>query len=191
MRRAFYLSLFAAVLPALIAGYPAAAAAKAEKQKPDLTFTGVEALVFGVPCTATYTSKSLGTTLCSVYTGTISGPSFGKAWRAAVIDLTITRAAAGDTSPDGCHGMYLNIQFSNGTDIQTLYGFGSVCGPDNSASNYQAGEVLTGNGGWARIDSNGNGTGLGTFSATFNPEKDAKGDNLVITFQKAAQTAGQ
>ena len=185
MRRAFYLSLLATILAALSAGYPAAAAAKSKKQKPDLTFTGVEALVFGVPCTADFTSKSVGTTLCSVYTGTVTGPALGKQWSAAVIDLTITRAAAGDTSPDACHGMYLNIQFSNGVKLQKMYGFGSVCGPDNSPENYQSGAKLNGNGGWAQIDSNGTGTGVGTFAATFTPERDAKGDNLVITFQKA------
>jgi hypothetical protein len=111
---------------------------------------------------------------------------FGKLWQAAIIDLTVTRAAAGDTSPLGCHGMYLNIQFSGGVAVQTMHGFGSVCGPDNATTNYQSGQMLTGNGGWTQLDSKGNGVGVGTFVASFTPEKDANGDNLVITFQNAS-----
>jgi hypothetical protein len=184
MRRAFSILLFAVVLPILFAGYSAAAAPKV--QKPDLTFSGVEALVFNSSCTAPYTTRNIGNSLCSVYAGTISGPVFGKLWQAAIIDLTVTRAAAGDTSPLGCHGMYLNIQFSGGVAVQTMHGFGSVCGPDNATTNYQSGQMLTGTGGWTQLDSNGNGVGVGTFVASFTPEKDANGDNLVITFQNAS-----
>ena len=79
--------------------------------------------------------------------------------------------------------MYLNIQFSGGGAVQTMHGFGSVCGQDNATTNYQSGQVLTGNGGWTQIDSDGNGTSAGTFTASFTPETDANGDNLVITFQ--------
>lgn len=188
MRRAFYIAVFAAFVPAMITTYPSLAAAKS-KPKPDMTFIGQESVFNGLPCSAAYTDKSLATVFCTVYTGTISGPAIGKGWSAATINITITNASARDSTPVGCHGMYLNIQFSNGTssDMQTMYGFGSVCGPDNNADNFHTGADLTGSGGWGQIGSNGNGTGLGTFAATFTPEKGVTGDNLVITFQKAAQ----
>jgi hypothetical protein len=46
--------------------------------------------------------------------------------------------------------------------------------------------MLTGNGGWTQLDSNGNGVGIGTFVASFTPEKEDNGDQVVITLPNAS-----
>ena len=157
-----------------------------------LTFSGVEAIAQSEPCTAVYTDNDVGTTVCSVYTGTIAGTAVGNGPAPAIINMTITGLNFANSNP-GCVGMYINVQFAGTADSQTLYGFGSLCGPTGSNPPVQSGAKLIASGGYGIASSQADASGTGQFTGTFTPERGVAGDNLVMTFSSASSqaTSGQ
>lgn len=153
-----------------------------------LTFSGVEAIAQPVPCTAFYTDNEVGTTVCSVYTGTIAGTAVGNGPAPAIINMTIIGLNFTHSNP-GCVGMYINVQFAGTADSQTLYGFGSLCGPTGSNPPFQSGARLVTSGGYGITASQAGASGIGQFSGAFTPERGVAGDNLVMTFSLASSQA--
>ena len=189
IRRAARMLMIAGVLLPLM---EARALARTSRPGPSsavtLTFNGVEAIAQPDPCTATYTDNSAGTTVCSVYTGTMAGTSVGGGPAPAIINMTIVGLDSVNSNP-GCFGVYLNVQFAGASDSQTLLGFGSLCGSAGSNPPVQSGAKMTGSGGYAIVASQAGASGTGSFSATLIPEKGVAGDSLVMTFSTASQAA--
>jgi hypothetical protein len=155
-----------------------------------LTFNGVEAIAQPGPCTAPYTDHEAGTTVCSVYAGTVTGIAAGGGSAPALINMTILGLDSVNSNP-GCFGVYLNVQFAGTADSQTLYGFGSLCGAAGSSPPVQSGAKLSGSGGYGIALSQAGASGIGSFSGRLTPERGVAGDSLVMTFSTAAAALSQ
>jgi len=176
----------ALTLPLIVARASAGTAGLRQSSKAALTFSGVEAIAQPVPCTAQYTDNEAGTTVCSVYAGTVTGITAGAGFAPAIINMTILGLDAVNSNP-GCFGVYLNVQFAGTADSQTLYGFGSLCGATGSNPPVQSGGKLFGSGGYGIAVSQAGASGIGSFSGTLTPERSVAGDSLVMTFSTAPQ----